>query len=105
MRPTWRAATKHASGSMATIYACLRKANPGVPPLQFFCKGCGSLISLHFKVRGPDALDNRVIEAILAGKGQKDARLNQGATHKIGGATEVPIERGFDPAIDFVICT
>ncbi|MDN2581854.1 hypothetical protein [Aquibium sp. ELW1220] len=77
-------------------------SNRDVQPLKFSCKGCGSLISLDFDVRGADTLDNRAIEAILAGKGPKDVRLNQGATHKISGATEVPIERGFDPGIDFV---
>lgn len=102
MRPAWGAATKHASGAMDTIYACLRKANPAAATILLQSMRLADFLGLQ---SAWCTLDNRVVEAILAGKGQKDARLNQGATHKIGGATEVPIERGFDPAIDFVICT
>jgi hypothetical protein len=77
-------------------------SNRDVQPLKFSCKGCGSLISLDFDVRGADSLDNRAVEAILAGKGPRDVRLNQGVSHRVRGATEVAIERGFDPALDFV---
>lgn len=78
-------------------------SNRDVQPLKFSCKGCGSLISLNFKVRGANNLDNRFIEAMLAGKNNKaDFRLDQGISYEIAGAVEIRTEHPFDPSVDFV---
>lgn len=77
-------------------------SNRDIQPLKFSCKGCGSIIALDFHVPNANTLDNRAVEAMLAGKGPKGVRVNQGVSHRVSGATEIPIERGFDPAFDFV---
>jgi hypothetical protein len=77
-------------------------SNRDVQPLKFACKRCGSLIGLDFNVKDANSLDNKAIQAMLAAKSPSEVRVNEGVTYKITGAKEVPIERGFDTALDFV---
>ena len=83
----------------------LGMSNRDVQPLKFSCKGCGSLIGLNFTVKDPNSLDNRVIEAMLALKSPREMRAGQGIRHTVTGGKEVHIERGFDTALDLLICT
>lgn len=77
-------------------------SNRDIQPLKFACRKCGSLIGLNFKVKGANRLDNKALEAILAGKSPKEVRVNEGVSYEITGATEVPVEHTFDVALDFV---
>lgn len=77
-------------------------SNRDIQPLKFSCRKCGSSISLLFDVKDANRLDNNAIHAMLAAKSRKKARVNEGVTYKITGATEVSVSHPFDAAVDFV---
>lgn len=78
-------------------------SNRDVQPLKFACKKCENQIGIRIITKIGIGLDAKVLAEMKAGKKDiSNIYENQDLNYTISGAVEIPLERMFDPALDFV---